>query len=67
MYNWEEVLKFIVKLKSQNTSKNSKAINSLQMIKLSLVQPSYKSLQRKYSIIEEDDLNIDFNSDNRHF
>ena len=34
MYSWEDTLKFIVKLKSNNTSKNAKVMNSLQMIKL---------------------------------
>ena len=37
------------------------------MIKLKLNINSYKELQKRYSIIEEDDLNIDFNSDNKHF
>jgi len=39
----------------------------MSMIKLKLKNPTYKELQKKYSIIEEDDLNIDFNADNRHF
>ena len=44
IYTWEDVLKFILKIKSPNNAKGVKQTNSMHMIKLKLVQPTYKSL-----------------------
>lgn len=67
MYNYEDLFKFLIKVKSNNQAKGIHPGRSINLLKLKMNIPNYKSLQKKYSIIEEDDLNVDFNSDNRHF
>ena len=67
MYTWEDLFKFLVKVKSKNTAKGIHPGRSINLLKTKMYIPNYKELQKKYSIIEEDDLNVDFNSDNRHF